>query len=58
MEEQFNELLTKFESLSRRQAATEKALLNIKGFYIETADGSEQGLLKFGTQPSDPEVVA
>lgn len=59
MEEQLNELLIRFESLRRENEAMKKALLNIKGFYIETEDGSEQGLLKFGTPPApvDAEVA-
>jgi len=51
MEAQFAELLVRFESLQREHIAMKKALLNIQGFYIETADGSEQGLIKFGAQP-------
>ena len=37
----------------------EKALLNITGFYIDTADGSEQGLIKYGKAPTqvEPEPI-
>lgn len=29
--------------------ALKTALLNLKGFYIDTEDGSQQGLIKYGT---------
>lgn len=50
------ELIIKCESQKLRIDALEKALLNITGFYLETADGSEQGRIKFGpsTVPATP----
>ena len=51
MEAQINELFIKLESLQRENNAMKKALLNIQGFYIETEDGGEQGLIKYGKQP-------
>lgn len=57
MEQQLNDLQIAHESLKRKCNAIEKALLNIKGFYVETADGSEQGLVKYGVPPTQVEPV-
>ncbi|ALY08438.1 hypothetical protein SEA_THUNDERCLAP_39 [Arthrobacter phage Thunderclap] len=57
MEDLINELLVKVSSLDRQIKAINAALLNVKGFYIEQADGSQQGLLKFGVPPVPPEPV-
>jgi hypothetical protein len=48
------ELITKIESQKLRMDCLEDALLNITGFYRETADGSQQGKIRFGT----PQVSA
>lgn len=49
MEEQINELAIQIESLKMQVTALKTALLNLKGFYIDTEDGSQQGLIKYGT---------
>lgn len=52
------ELIVKCESQKLRIDALEDALLNITGFYRETADGSQQGQIKFGsTIPATPKEV-
>jgi len=61
MEEQINELLIKQSSLELQIEALKSAMLNLKGFYIETGDGSQQGLIKYGkpaAQVEPEEVVA
>lgn len=50
MEEQFEELLTKHESLKLKVEALEDAILNIMGFYRDEEDGSTQGRIKFGSR--------
>lgn len=57
MELQLAELLTLLESVKLRVAAIESALTNIKGFYIETADGSEQGRIKYSLTPVPAEAM-
>lgn len=37
--------------------ALEEALLKVKGFYREEADGSQQGLIKFSPVDSQAQVV-
>lgn len=55
MEQMINEILIKQESLERQIAAIKAVLLNFKNVYIETADGSQQGLIKYGVPPAIPE---
>lgn len=55
MEQMINEILVKQESLGRQIEAIKNVLLNFKNVYIETADGSQQGLIKYGVPPVDPE---
>lgn len=50
-----NQLLIQQSSLERQINAIKSVLLNFKGVYIETQDGSKQGLLQFGSTPVDPE---
>lgn len=57
MEEMLNQLLIQQSSIERQIVAIKAVLLNFKGVYIETADGPQQGLIKFGVQPVDPEPV-
>lgn len=55
MEQQLNEILIRQESLGRQIEAIKNVLLNFKNVYIETADGSQQGLIMFGVQKADPQ---
>lgn len=57
MEEMLRQLLIQQSSIERQIAAIQAVLLNFKGVYIEKADGSQQGLIKYGVQPVDPEPV-
>ena len=57
MEKILNDLIVQVESLKRQHNALIKAVLNIKGFYIETEDGSEQGLIKYGVPPTQVDPV-
>lgn len=41
------DLIIKVESLELRLVAVEDALLNISGFQKQTADGSQQGRIKY-----------
>jgi hypothetical protein len=51
------DLIIQVQSLALKVAALEKSLINIKGFYIEVQDGSQQGQIKYSPvpTPSDPE---
>lgn len=57
MEEQFEELVVKHESLLLRLSSLEDAVLNIMGFYRDDEDGSTQGRIKFGERKTQVDPV-